>query len=177
MNHFLTRQKRHFMERNGTNSFEFLSLTEDNPLLRAGLKMSHLRMLVTIEEHGQVSAAAAALNMTQPAASRMLSEMEAIVKSPLCQRASRGVVLTQFGEALAKRAKKILLELREASRELAQMKSRQRRIGLYRLRHRAGDQSGGTRASQGDGHLPRHRGQCAGRDQQHSGPRTARCPP
>lgn len=111
------------MERNGTNTFEFLSLTEDNPLLRAGLKMAHLRMLVTIEEHGQVSAAAAALNMTQPAASRMLAEMEAIVKSPLCQRASRGVVLTQFGEALAKRAKKILLELREASRELAQMKS------------------------------------------------------
>ena len=111
------------MERNGMNSFEFQSLTEDNPLLRAGLKMAHLRMLVTIEEHGQVSAAAAALNMTQPAASRMLAEMEAIVKNPLCQRASRGVVLTRFGEALAKRAKKILLELREAGRELAQMKS------------------------------------------------------
>nr|P25547.2 RecName: Full=HTH-type transcriptional regulator GbpR; AltName: Full=Galactose-binding protein regulator; Short=GBP regulator [Agrobacterium tumefaciens]AAA16197.1 glucose/galactose binding protein regulator [Agrobacterium tumefaciens] len=87
--------------------------------------MSHLRMLVMIEEHGQVSAAAAAMNMTQPAASRMLSEMEAIVKSPLCQRASRGVVLTKFGEALAlaRRARTILLELREASRELNQMKS------------------------------------------------------
>jgi DNA-binding transcriptional LysR family regulator len=102
---------------------DFLSLTDDNPLLRAGLKMTHLRMLVMIEELGQVSAAASALNITQPAASRMLSEMEAIVKSPLCQRASRGVVLTQFGEALARRARKILLELREASRELAQMKS------------------------------------------------------
>lgn len=111
------------MERDGTDFGEFLSLTDDNPLLRAGLKMTHLRMLVTIEEHGQVSAAASALNMTQPAASRMLAEMEAIVKSPLCQRASRGVVLTKFGEALARRAKKILLELREASRELAQMKS------------------------------------------------------
>ncbi|WP_288431604.1 LysR family transcriptional regulator [uncultured Agrobacterium sp.] len=111
------------MERDGTDLGDFLALTEDNPLLRAGLKMTHLRMLVMIEEHGQVSAAAAALNMTQPAASRMLAEMEAIVKSPLCQRASRGVVLTKFGEALAKRAKKILLELREASRELAQMKS------------------------------------------------------
>jgi len=49
-----------------------LFVFEDNPLLRAGLKMSHLRMLVMIEEHGQVSAAAAAMNMTQPAASRML---------------------------------------------------------------------------------------------------------
>lgn len=111
------------MERDETNLSEFPSIIEDNPLLRAGLKMTHLRMLVMVEEHGQVSAAAAALNMTQPAASRVLSEMEAIVKSPLCQRASRGVVLTKFGEALARRAKKILLELREASRELAQMKS------------------------------------------------------
>ncbi|NWJ26893.1 LysR family transcriptional regulator [Rhizobium sp. RM] len=102
---------------------EGLFVFEDNPLLRAGLKMSHLRMLVMIEEHGQVSAAAAAMNMTQPAASRMLSEMEAIAKSPLCRRASRGVVLTKFGEALAKRARTILLELREASRELNQMKS------------------------------------------------------
>lgn len=102
---------------------EALFVFEDNPLLRAGLKMSHLRMLVMIEEHGQVSAAAAAMNMTQPAASRMLAEMEAIVKSPLCQRASRGVVLTKFGEALARRARTILLELREASRELNQMKS------------------------------------------------------
>lgn len=102
---------------------EFLSVSDDNPLLRAGLKMTHLRMLVTIEEQGQVSAAAAALNMTQPAASRMLTEMEAIVKSPLCERAFRGVVLTQFGRALARRARKILLELREANRELVQMKS------------------------------------------------------
>jgi DNA-binding transcriptional LysR family regulator len=110
-------------EQNALDRDDFFSAVEDNPLLRAGLKMAHLRMLVMIKDHGQVSAAAAALNMTQPAASRMLSEMESIVKSPLCQRASRGVVLTQFGEALALRARKILLELREAGRELAQMKS------------------------------------------------------
>ncbi len=134
------------MERDETNLSEFPSIIEDNPLLRAGLKMTHLRMLVMVEEHGQVSAAAAALNMTQPAASRVLSEMEAIVKSPLCQRASRGVVLTKFGEALARRAKKILLELREASRELAQMKSGSGGsvyIGAVTARH----QHGGARTS------------------------------
>lgn len=106
-----------------SDSDDFLAGSGESTLLRGGLKMNHLRMLVMIEEHGQVSAAAAALNMTQPAASRMLSEMEAIVKSPLCERASRGVVLTQSGSALARRARKIMLELREASRELAQMKS------------------------------------------------------
>ena len=52
----------------------------DDSLLRAGLKLNHLRMIVTIEDHGQISAAAEALNISQPAASRMLSEMEAIVE-------------------------------------------------------------------------------------------------
>ena len=95
----------------------------DDSLLRAGLKLNHLRMIVTIEDHGQISAAAESMNMSQPAASRMLSEMESIVKSPLYERVARGVVLTPFGSALAKRARKILLELREASREIGELRT------------------------------------------------------
>lgn len=95
----------------------------DDTLLRAGLKLNHLRMIVTIEDHGQISAAAESMNMSQPAASRMLSEMESIVKSPLYERVARGVVLTPFGLALAKRARKILLELREAGREIGELRT------------------------------------------------------
>lgn len=95
----------------------------DDTLLKAGLKLNHLRMIVTIEDHGQISAAAESMNMSQPAASRMLSEMESIVKSPLYERVARGVVLTPFGLALAKRARKILLELREAGRELGALRT------------------------------------------------------
>ncbi len=95
----------------------------DDTLLKAGLKLNHLRMIVTIEDHGQISAAAETMNMSQPAASRMLSEMESIVKSPLYERVARGVVLTPFGLALAKRARKILLELREAGRELGALRT------------------------------------------------------
>jgi DNA-binding transcriptional LysR family regulator len=94
----------------------------DSAILRSGLKLIHLRLLVMIDDLGQVSQAANALNMTQPSASRMLTEMEAIMKCPLCRRASRGVVLTQFGTALARRGRKILLELREADREISQLK-------------------------------------------------------
>lgn len=89
---------------------------------RSALKLAHLRLLVMIEEVGQVSLAAEALNMTQPAASRILTEMEALMKCQLCRRASRGVVLTQYGKALSKRGRKILLELREADREITQLK-------------------------------------------------------
>lgn len=95
----------------------------DDSLLRAGLKLNHLRMIVTIEDHGQISAAAESMNISQPAASRMLSEMESIAKASLYERVARGVVLTPFGSALAKRARKILLELREANRELAELRT------------------------------------------------------
>ena len=92
-------------------------------LLRSGLKLSHLRLIVAIEQHGQVSAAADALNISQPAASRMLTEMETILKAQLCERVSRGVALTAFGRAFARRARTILLELREVDRELSALKS------------------------------------------------------
>lgn len=95
----------------------------DDGLLRAGLKLNHLRMIVAIEDSGQISAAAEVLNISQPAASRMLSEMESITKTSLYERVARGVVLTTFGAALARRARKILLELREASREIGELKS------------------------------------------------------
>ena len=94
----------------------------NDSLLRAGLKLNHLRMIVAIEDSGQISAAAEVLNISQPAASRMLSEMESITKTQLYERVARGVVLTTFGAALARRARKILLELREASREIGELK-------------------------------------------------------
>ncbi|MBX5137994.1 LysR family transcriptional regulator [Rhizobium lentis] len=95
----------------------------DDSFLRSGLKLNHLRVIVAIEDSGQISAAAEVLNISQPAASRMLSEMEAITKTSLYERVARGVVLTTFGAALARRARKILLELREASREIGELKS------------------------------------------------------
>lgn len=95
----------------------------DDSLLRNGLKLNHLRMIVMIEDHGQISAAAESMNISQPAASRMLSEMESITKTSLYERVARGVELTAFGAALAKRARKILLELREASREIAELRT------------------------------------------------------
>jgi len=100
-----------------------LSTEADDSLLRSGLKLVHLRMIVTIEDHSQISAAAAIMNMSQPAASRMLSEMEAITRTPLCIRVARGVILTKYGAALARRARKVLLELREASRELDELRT------------------------------------------------------
>lgn len=108
---------------------EFASTFRNGPdlsetgIFRSGLKISHLRLVLAIETHRQISAAAEALNVSQPAASRMLGEIEAILQTPLCQRVARGVELTQYGKALARRARTIFLELREAEREISELKT------------------------------------------------------
>lgn len=88
-------------------------------LLRHGLKLSHLRLIAAVEETGQISAAASQLSMTQPAASRMLAEIERRVSAQLYQRHPRGITLNEAGLRLAERARRVLRELEEAGIEIA----------------------------------------------------------
>jgi DNA-binding transcriptional LysR family regulator len=92
-------------------------------LVRGGLKIAHLRMIAALDDLGQVSAAASVLNISQPAASRMIAEIEALVGAAVCERLPRGVALTPYGRALSRRARSVLLELREVDREIADLKS------------------------------------------------------
>ena len=92
-------------------------------LLRSGLKLSHMRMIVALQDTSQISAAAHILNISQPAASRMIGEMEDILSAPLCHRLPRGVELTPYGTTLARRARAMLLELREVDREISDLKA------------------------------------------------------
>lgn len=96
---------------------------ESESLLRGGLKLGHMRLIVALDDHAKVSAAAQVLNISQPAASRMIAEMEDILGVTLCERLSRGVALTPAGQALARRARTVLLEMREADREIADLKN------------------------------------------------------
>ncbi|WP_244478774.1 MULTISPECIES: LysR family transcriptional regulator [unclassified Mesorhizobium] len=97
--------------------------TEGVMLQRSGLSIRHMRMIVALEEHARISAAAQVMNISQPAASRMISEMEAIVDAKLCERLPRGITLTAYGRTLARRARSILLEMHEADREIAELKT------------------------------------------------------
>ncbi|TIV44781.1 MAG: LysR family transcriptional regulator, partial [Mesorhizobium sp.] len=92
-------------------------------LLRSGLSLRHMRMITALDDHGRVSAAAQVMNISQPAASRMIAEMEAVLDVRLCERLPRGVTLTPYGKALARRARSILLEMREADREISELKA------------------------------------------------------
>jgi len=89
-------------------------------LLRRGLKLNHLRLIVALSENGQVGAAAERLGMTQPAASRLLAEMERITGQPMHMRTGRGIALTDQGIALAQRGRRVLLEIEDAGREVVE---------------------------------------------------------
>ena len=90
-------------------------------LLHRGLKISHLRLLAALAETGQIGQAAAQIGVTQPAASRLLAEVERIVGSPVHLRSGRGITLTAVGVALATRAQRVQMELRDAAREMAEI--------------------------------------------------------
>lgn len=92
---------------------------EDSLYLRKGLKLRHLQLLNALHLYGQLGTAADSLGIAQPAASRLLSEVEDIIGNPVRVRQGRGTVLTESGLALASRAGRVLLELRDAEREIA----------------------------------------------------------
>ena len=97
----------------------------------AQLNLKHLRLIAAIADHRQVSIAAEALAMTQPAASRTLAEAEARVGAALFERHARGMLLTDVGESLVRRARNILDELNLASDEVERL--RLGRGGVVRL--------------------------------------------
>lgn len=89
--------------------------------IRRGLRLPHLRLLIALETTGQMSGAASHLAMTQPAASRLMAELERIVGASLYVRHARGVSLTLAGKLLADKAHTIMRQLNDASQEIAEM--------------------------------------------------------
>ncbi|MDG6754540.1 LysR family transcriptional regulator, partial [Staphylococcus aureus] len=51
-----------------------------------------------IDQHGSLSAAAGHLSLSQPAATKMLQEIESVFGAALVQRTTRGAALTSRGE-------------------------------------------------------------------------------
>ena len=59
--------------------------------LKRGLKLRHLQLLATLQDSGQLGQAAEDLGMAQPAASRLMAEIEAIVASEIDLAAAEGI--------------------------------------------------------------------------------------
>ncbi len=93
----------------------------DGHLLRRGLKLAHLRLMAALGESGAIGIAAARMGISQPAASRLMGEVEEIIGRPMHLRVGRGIALTPEGQILSSRAARALSELGAAEREMAEM--------------------------------------------------------
>lgn len=98
-----------------------LTGSRSDMLLRKGLKLSHLRLMAALAETEQLTQAATAIGISQPAASRLVTEIERIIGAAVHERAGRGIGLTAIGRALALRAQRVRLELDDAARDLAEV--------------------------------------------------------
>jgi DNA-binding transcriptional LysR family regulator len=91
--------------------------------IRARLRTRHLQLLTAIGEEGNIQRAAELLNMSQSAASRLLSDVEEIIGTPLFDRLARGVRANWYGQSMVRHARIALASLSEAAREIELLKS------------------------------------------------------
>lgn len=100
--------------------FNHLSLIQQDRLISRGLKFNQLKLISALHETKQISAAAAILHISQPSASRLLSELEKVVDHKLYSRNPRGITLNEAGVVFAKRAKQMLQLLNDTNREIGE---------------------------------------------------------
>lgn len=86
--------------------------------IRANLKFRHLQLLVAIDDLRHVGRVAAYLNVTQPAVSKTLAQMEQGLGMTLFERTPRGMEPTEHGTCLIRHARQILGCLVSARDEL-----------------------------------------------------------
>lgn len=91
--------------------------------LASRLKTRQLILLMHLDDRRSILRAAEAANMTQPAASKLLAELEDTLGVALFVRHARGVEPTWYGEVLLRHARNALMELRQAQDEIADLKA------------------------------------------------------
>lgn len=82
------------------------------------LKLRQLRLLIAVGRHGSIQNAARALNISQPAATKTIRDLELDFEVVLFDRTNRGVVPTVFGESLIRHGKLIFAQVSNAAQEL-----------------------------------------------------------
>ncbi|WP_226797856.1 LysR family transcriptional regulator [Cupriavidus necator] len=87
------------------------------------LRLRHLPLLLALERQRSVSRVAAELNLSQPAVTKTLREIEDIFMAPLFTRTRRGLEPTPTGRAVLAHARLTLADADALGRELAAIES------------------------------------------------------
>lgn len=90
-------------------------------------KQRHLECFLAIVREGAIGAAADRLNLTQPALSRTLADLEDILGTRLMERSRAGIVLTPAGEVFMRYASASISALDQAIDQVALVRTDQRR--------------------------------------------------
>jgi len=91
--------------------------------LRARLKTRQLLLLMAIGDEGNIHRAAEMLNMSQPAASKLLKDLEDVLGISLFERLPRGMRPTWYGEVMIRHGRIALSSLSEAGTEIDALKN------------------------------------------------------
>lgn len=84
--------------------------------------LQRLRVFQAVTRLGSFTAAGGALNMSQPAVSQQISELEREMGARLVERTTLGARLTPEGEIVLRRAQRMLASCTDASRELDRLR-------------------------------------------------------
>lgn len=92
-------------------------------VLRSNIKLRHLQLVVALDEFRHLGRTAEFLSVTQPAVSKMLSEVENMLGLVLFERSTRGSVPTASGRAIVRFARSVLAEYERTREEIASVES------------------------------------------------------
>ncbi len=82
------------------------------------MRLQHLHLLLTLAQTGSLRASAQTLNVTQPALTKALKQLEEEFGTALVVRTPKGVHLAPAGELLAARAATVVREIERAREEV-----------------------------------------------------------
>jgi DNA-binding transcriptional LysR family regulator len=91
--------------------------------IRSRLRFRQLRLLVALDAHRNLRRAAAELHIAQPAATKLLQELESTFGTPLFERHPRGMEPNVYGEVMVRHARMMLFNLTHAREELSMLKA------------------------------------------------------
>jgi len=106
------------------------------------MEISSLQAFVQVAEQGSFSLAADKLFLTQPAVSKRIATLEQELDTQLFDRIGRTITLTEAGRALLPRARKIIEDIEDSRRQIANLSGSVKgslrigtshHIGLHRL--------------------------------------------
>lgn len=80
------------------------------------MRLEQITYFLSVAEHGNITAAAKSLYISQPALSKQITLLEQEIGLPLFERQARGVALTQAGVQFQKDLQNILKELENAKK-------------------------------------------------------------